>query len=416
MEVLLIFGLVILVVGGGIGLYFGIRRYQYVKALESRGWTFVTNPDISIANGLNVPPFGVEYDRSVDDQIIGKTADGLPFQVFEYQTRNQREIRVTCIRLPYALPEFVLGNGPVRPHLVAYELDAPGALRAFTSDTDFGREALRRILPSLPTNTPIDISIDGNQLVSLHCPEPAEEMNSHIEQAATYAKALMAGGGPEQFKQPDPEPKLGFYHTKWTYFPRADHFLEMVSTTGGGQNHRAQDVVIADNDGLPFIALAHHWETTHTTSNGNGGTTTTTQHHVEYIVEMQPPFPFRFISLNWGIFSEGKEYEYESEKFNEKFKIRTHDPKFASDVIHPRAMEWLMAYHPVPFAIRDGVIRFKVNDHEPPTIIYVANQMHGLFGWVPSFVWANLGVRPSPTFRELPPIPGAPQIPRAGTN
>jgi len=56
------------------------------------------------------------------------------------------------------------------------------------------------------------------------------------------------------------------------------------------------------------------------------------------------PFSFPLISVGggWG----GKKIRFESEEFNDRFTVRTNDPKFASDVIHPRTMEFLTAVEP----------------------------------------------------------------------
>ena len=53
----------------------GIVRYRYVKSLKALGWEFDSNPPIDVANGLNVPPFGIGFGRSVDDAIHGASRD-----------------------------------------------------------------------------------------------------------------------------------------------------------------------------------------------------------------------------------------------------------------------------------------------------------------------------------------------------
>jgi len=61
------------------------------------------------------------------------------------------------------------------------------------------------------------------------------------------------------------------------------------------------------------------------------------------------PFSFPLISVGggWG----GKKIRFESEEFNDRFTVRTNDPKFASNVIHPRTMEFLTAVEPPGFRV-----------------------------------------------------------------
>ena len=96
------------------------------------------------------------------------------------------------------------------------------------------------------------------------------------------------------------------------------------------------------NDGLPIEAFIHRWKTqrteTYTDSEGHSQTRTVTENHSEIVTAVRMPFSFPLISVGggWG----GKKVRFESEEFNERFTVRTDDPKFASDVIHPRTMEF----------------------------------------------------------------------------
>jgi hypothetical protein len=81
--------------------------------------------------------------------------------------------------------------------------------------------------------------------------------------------------------------------------------------------------------------------------------------------------------------------------------VRTEDPKFASDVIHPRTMEFLMAVQPPGFRIKGNVMRFSVDKHDTQLIGFCADFAHEFLSHVPSFVWKNLQVTP-PAFRRMP--------------
>jgi hypothetical protein len=52
--------------------------------------------------------------------------------------------------------------------------------------------------------------------------------------------------------------------------------------------------------------------------------------------------------------------------------VPTDNPKFASDVIHPRTMEFLMTGRPPGFRIEGSLMRFSVDKHETQLIGFCA--------------------------------------------
>jgi hypothetical protein len=161
-------------------------------------------------------------------------------------------------------------------------------------------------------------------------------------------------------------------------------------------------VIRGDNDGLPIEAFIHRWQTqrteTYTDSEGRSRTRTVTENHSEIISAVKMPFSFPLLSVGggWG----GKKVKFESEEFNERFPVRTDNPKFASDVIHPRTMEFLMTVQPPDFRIKDDLMRFSVDKHDTQLIGFCADFAHKFFSRVPSFVWKDLQITP-PVFRHM---------------
>ena len=128
-----------------------------------------------------------------------------------------------------------------------------------------------------------------------------------------------------------------------------------------------------------------------------------TEDHSEIVTAVRMPFTFPLLSVGggWG----GKKVRFESEEFNKRFTVRTDDAKFASDVIHPRTMEFLMARQPPGFRIQADVMRFSVDKHDTELIGFCADFAHEFFARVPSFVWKNLQITP-PEFRRMPSSTG----------
>ena len=153
---------------------------------------------------------------------------------------------------------------------------------------------------------------------------------------------------------------------------RDDTLIAKCSLTTAGFVHSTEKVIRAPNNGLPIEAFIHRWKTqrteTYTDSEGRTQTRTVTDNHSAILTAITMPFSFPLISVGggWG----GKKIRFESEKFNDRFTVRTDDAKFASDVIHPRTMEYGSC----------------------------ADFAHEFFSRVPSFVWKNL---------QIPRLPSA---------
>jgi hypothetical protein len=203
-----------------------------------------------------------------------------------------------------------------------------------------------------------------------------------------------------------PPPGFGFYgHPDWLLIDRDDALIAKYGLTTAGFGHSTEKVIRGSNDGLAIEAFIHRWKTqrteTYTDSDGRSQTRTVTENQSEILTAIRTPFSFPLISVGggWG----GKKVKFESEEFNDRFTVRTDDPKLASDVIHPRTMEYLMAVQPPGFRIEGDVMRFSVDKHDTQLIGLCADFAHEFFSRVPSFVWKNLQITP-PAFRRIPEI------------
>lgn len=399
--------LVALVVAGiaALVIYF-VRKHAYIKSLTERGWHFVDSPTLDAVYGLNCPPFGLGEDRRVDDQVTGRTSNGLAFQAIEYKSSAYRGGGyVVSVPLPRSLPEFyhlptsARGNGSTG--LVIHQ---DQAVTVVAADPDFGRAALAVVAATLGRYgaLPPNLSIDHDQLIGLGAPKDAAELAGYVDALAGTAQAL-AGPSLQQFSGPAKPPRLSIYRRPyWEFRNRDDSLLALVQHSGGGQNHRAEGCIISSHPTFPFIALTHRWETTRTvtTTDSDGRTTTRTEtdHHSEEIVEFRPRFTFLPFKVNRGLM--GDKVTFEWHDFNKAFTVRCPDPKFASDLFHPRQMEYLMASNPVPFEwdVR-GVIETSARV-DVGTLKATEDFLQGFFARVPNFVWENLGYQRPPVALE----------------
>ena len=388
-----------------------IRRRRYIHSLRQRGWTFESKPALESVLDHHAPPFGLGFVRKVDEAVSGTTAAGVQFRVFEYASSEggpRFDDRVASMQLPLSLPDLFISAEGVRSgvQLAPIEVDPRFEVRA--ADSAYARTALSAgvldVIASFgQAGHRVDLSVDGQQLVAVGAPKDPDQLQAYLEGLAGIAEALQSSSL-APYRTPAPSAGFGFYgHPDWQLIGRDDTLIAKYGLTRAGFGHTTEKVIRGSNDGLPIEAFIHSWKTqrteTYTDSEGRNQTRTVTENHSEILTAIMMPFSFPLISVDGG--GGGKKVRFESEEFNDRFTVRTDDPKFASDVIHPRTMEFLMAVQPPGFRIEGNVMRFSLDKHDTQLIGFCADFAHELLSRVPSFVWKNLQVTPA-AFRRMP--------------
>lgn len=400
-----------------LGVRAGLRR-RYIASLTARGWTFVDDPSMWEVAMLHCPPFGRQFDRAADELTRGRSEDGYWFQAFDYHT-TEFDNRVLTVRLPRALPElYVLAGARPRPGVRAPAVSGFAPLLVNSPDQRYARAVLTpAVLGAIRAYGrlhPLDLSIDGNHLVAVGATTDADILARSAEALTAVARAIDSRVFSE-WGAPDPDRGVTFHgRPDWTYIGVHDALLQTVPVTGGGQRHRTEETVTSTNNGLPFVAFRHHWETTHTTtstnSQGQVQTHTHTQYHVEHLMEFALPFrsPPLAVSYDHNRFIAGwtrglREIDFESADFNRLFDIRCVSTKFAYDVMHPRQLEYLTRTQPPPFVWGDGRALFKLGSYNQESIEWICDFFVGFIARVPSFVWKDLHAAPPVSLVELDP-------------
>jgi hypothetical protein len=383
-----------------------VRRQRYVRALRSRGWTFVSSPVLESVLDHRAPPFGLGFERACDEEVTGSTRSGVPFRVVEYTAKEggppfDERIASLALRLP--LPELFIGLGAVRPGVRAPLVPVEGALEVRAADPGYARAllsgpALAAIAAFGQAGHRVDLSVDGAHLVAVGAPKDPDELEAYLDALAPVALAVdptaLAG-----YAVPSVPPAFAFHgRPDWVLVGRDDSAIERYGLTTAGFGHSTEKVVRGTNDGLGVEGLVHRWKTQHTEtstdSEGRTQTRTVTDHHHEVVAAVSLPFAFPLLSVDGG--RGGERVRFESEEFNDQFTVRCADLRFAYDVIHPRTMEFLMAVRPPGFRIEGQVMRFVVTQHDSELLGFCADFAHDFFARVPSFVWDNLRATPPP--------------------
>ena len=390
--------------------FFIIRRQRYVRALRERGWIFESRPALESVLDHHAPPFGLGFVRKVDESISGTTSTGVPFRVFEYQSSEggpKFDDRIASVQLPLPLPDLFVSIDGVRSGVRGVSVDIDPRFQVWAADANYARTALSAgLLDAIATfgqsGQRVDLSIDAQQLVAVGAPKDPDELQTYLERLAGIVQAFDQSSLAPYTIAPPPA-GFGFYgHPDWLLISRDDTLIAKYGLTTAGFGHTTEKVIRGYNDGLPIEAFVHRWKTerteTYTDSDGRTRTRTVTENHSEIVSAIMIPFSFPMLSVGggWG----GKKVKFESEEFNDRFTVRTDNPKFASDVIHPRTMELLMAQRPPDFRIDGEVMRFSVDRHDTQLIGFCADFAHEFFSRVPSFVWKDLKITP-PAFRRM---------------
>ncbi len=400
--------LVVAVVAVAVVVALLLRRHHYVSSLRERGWVFETSPVLASVLDHHAPPFGLGFERGVDEGIAGTTAGDVPFRVFEYDVREggpRFDDRLASLRLPATLPDLFLTAGAPRTGVRLPAVEVDPALLVCAADADYARTLLTGpVLAAVAAfgqaGHRIDLSVDGAQLVAVGAPKDAEAVQAYVEALAAIVLAVDRVAVQPWAREGEP-PSFAFYgRPDWVLVGTDDSAIGRYGLTTAGFGHSTEKVVRGTNDGLGVEGLIHRWKTqrtvTSTDAQGRTQTRTVTDHHDEVVAAVTLPFPFPFLSVEGG--RGGERVRFESEEFNARFAVRAADPRFASDVIHPRMMELLMAVQPPGFRIEDQVLTFRVQAHDTQTLGFCADFAHAFFGRVPGFVWQNLAVT-APTFR-----------------
>lgn len=161
-------------------------------------------------------------------------------------------------------------------------------------------------------------------------------------------------------------------HTGLRYAPEVDHELashfEFLNALGTGSNRYAHHVVRGEVDGLEVVAFEYHYETHSSSKNGRR-----THHHHLSVFTTNLPQSFPELTIRpEDVFSKiaqavgYDDIDFESAEFSRRYCVRSRDKKFAYDVCHPVAMEFLMRFHDLDIEIEGRTLAAIQRGHLQP--------------------------------------------------
>lgn len=196
----------------------------------------------------------------------------------------------------------------------------------------------------------------------------------------------------------------------WGYAARDDRWVGRFGGApfGIGHGRTATNVVTGTHDGRPFIAFDYRYRTTEHSTNAQGQQTSREVTHDYSVIALDQgiAYPDLYVTPE-GFFSRAvgrllnKDIELESEEFNRAFTVTCADRKFATDVLHPQMMEFLLGIRDVGFSFREGsAVMVRPGQHSLQEIDARLQWLDDISDRVPAFVVEQF--RP-----PLPPAPGA---------
>jgi hypothetical protein len=186
----------------------------------------------------------------------------------------------------------------------------------------------------------------------------------------------------------------------WAYAERDDRWCHHFEGRPFGQGHdlRARNVVTGQHDGRGFVAFDFVFHTTETSTNSQGHTTTREVAHDYGIVAVDTGVVFPRLQVTpEGFFTRfvgklfNKDIELESEEFNRAFTVTCENRKFASDVLHPRMMEALLAARDIGWGFTGSwVLAYEPGQHTLPELERRLAALDTVLDGIPDFVWREV--------------------------
>lgn len=183
----------------------------------------------------------------------------------------------------------------------------------------------------------------------------------------------------------------------WTYTQEVPGLVHRWRSApfGQGRSMHASDVITGAFHGRQFVSFEYQYTT------GSGKSRSTWHYHV---VALSLPVPLPWLQLSpegagaaVDKFFGGQDIEFESEAFNDTWRVQAPPGQYAFDFIHPRMMDRLMALDAVgkQITVEGSDIVVAVPGRQVLDAIDVnVNLLYGIADLIPRHLWLKVGYDP----------------------
>ncbi|MCW2785642.1 MAG: hypothetical protein JWP74_2159 [Marmoricola sp.] len=183
----------------------------------------------------------------------------------------------------------------------------------------------------------------------------------------------------------------------WTYTRSDPGYIDMFDGApfGTGHSRSAENVLSGTHDGRAFVAFDYEYATTERYTDSEGNSRTRTERHTFSVVALALGHVVPALSVSpEGFFSRvvgrilDNDIDLESEQFNRAFKVSSPDRKFATDVLHPLMMEYLLTMPDLAWSFRQSYL-VTIGDapHSLAGLDATLAAIDGIVDRVPPFAW-----------------------------
>ena len=190
----------------------------------------------------------------------------------------------------------------------------------------------------------------------------------------------------------------------WAYAERDDRWVGKfdVPPFGQGRDRQALNVLAGRYDDRSFVAMDYRYSTTETSTDAEGRTQSRTVVHPFSVVAIDSGVPLPHMSVTPENFLgrfvgrlTGSDIDLESEDFNRAFAVRADDRKFATDVLHPRMMEYLLQVPDRGWVLTGGwLLAVRPGHHTVQELDRRLTDLDGILDRIPEFVLKQAGLPP----------------------
>lgn len=183
----------------------------------------------------------------------------------------------------------------------------------------------------------------------------------------------------------------------WRYVERDKSLRNrfLGSPFGAGHGRDVRHVLRGEHRGRPILTFQYSYQETQ----GSGDNQQTTTYYYT-VASLSLPSPKPTLELS----REGlgrkilglvgvRDLQLESEEFNDRFRIKTENERFAYDILHPRMMEWMLADQRVEhygFRFERGdLVASDRGKIDLARVQQMLDYLCDVLDQVPSFVWKS---------------------------
>ena len=182
----------------------------------------------------------------------------------------------------------------------------------------------------------------------------------------------------------------------WTWTQRDDSWSQHYQGApfGEGDHREAKNVLQGQFRGRAMVAFDYSYQT-HSSSSRGGSSTQTHRFAFCALVlpslvpklELVPESRLGRLGTALGM----QDIELESEDFNRRYRVRSNNPKFASDALPARTMQKLLTREALHLRLAGtDALCWEQGTHSPSQLLARLDALSAVLEGIPEFVWNDL--------------------------